>query len=393
MKETAYEVLKLLVSVKTENPSGNEEALADCILDWLRPWNPHYEKVFIDEGRCSLLLWLEGEKEEYIGIAGHLDTVPAGKAALWKHPPFGAVRKGSTVYGRGTADMKGGLASMLLLYLHYRQKSRRPPCGILFIFTADEEAEGRGMKKLCDEHKLDGLRALIECEPTDNQLGIGELGTLWLKLSTGGIGCHASMSETGVNALEEGLQIIDEFRSEWEKKCYEHPFWGKESCSLTQIRGGLKVNMIPEAAEFYLDIRTVPENSLSRWGHEEMVQLAEEICEERMKQVKGLTADIEVLTNRMAVGMKADSNFIKRLQTSAERARKPVQCISIRYFTDVSILFQAMQIPFVIMGPGKPEECHRANEKTELSQIEEAVQYYRIFIEEISKTEGDVNGL
>ena len=124
MEEDIYSLLEMLIKTNTENPPGREEVLVDNILEWLEPWKPRYKKVPIETGRSCLLVWLEGQREEYIGFAGHLDTVPAGDRAEWQHDPFATERAGNIVYGRGATDMKGGVAAMLLLYRYYREKTK-----------------------------------------------------------------------------------------------------------------------------------------------------------------------------------------------------------------------------------------------------------------------------
>lgn len=386
MQEDIYKLTKMLIETNTENPPGNEEVLVNRILKWLEPWEPQYKKIYIEKNRCCLLLWLEGEKKEYLGFAGHLDTVPVGEKQEWEHSPFEAERIGNVVYGRGAADMKGGLAAMLFLYTYYKKKEEKPPYGILFIFTADEEVQGKGMLELCQRHELDGVKALFVCEPTGNTIGLGELGTLWLRFLVKGKSCHASMSDLGINALEVGIKIVEEFQRKWGEKCSEDSLLGKESCCLTQVSGGVKINIIPERAEFCMDIRTVPKKDKKHWEHEEIVMLAKEICAKWMTQKQGLSASVEVLTNRSAVGMEKDSIFIQKLLQSAQRAGKPVKCTPVRFFTDASIALQALPIPFVIFGPGNPQECHKTDEKIDILQIKEAVEYYQIFIEELGKT-------
>ncbi len=386
MQEEIFNLLKLLIQTKTENPPGSEDALTDHILEWLSPWDPQYKKIWLESGRSCLLLQLEGEREEYIGFVGHLDTVPAGNKETWSYDPFEAKRIGTAVYGRGAADMKGGIAAMLFLYRYYREQQKKPPYGILFLFTADEEAQGKGIQALCKQKEVQQMKAMFVCEPTGNKLGIGEMGTLWLKFSIKGKGCHAAMSHLGVNALEEGIYLIEKFKKERMKTCKTHPMLGEESCSLTKISAGVKINIIPENAEIFLDIRTVPQEGKIDQRHDKIVKLAETVCKDQMKEKEGLTASVTVLTNRPAIEMKPESAFVKNLQQLGKEANRNLKVCAVRFFTDASIVLGKMEIPFVIFGPGNPEECHKADEKNDLIQIEEAIELYKIFIEGMRKT-------
>lgn len=386
MEDAIYSLLKMLIETDTENPNGNEEALADKIIDWLAPYKPQYKKIPIETGRCCLLVWLQGQREEYIGFAGHLDTVPAGDLSQWKHDPFLAECDGGVVYGRGAADMKGGVAAMLLLYRYYKERNEKPPYGILFLFTADEEGQGKGMATLCRQSEVKQIKALFVCEPTNNTLGLCEMGTVWLKILVNGIGCHASMNHLGVNALEEGIRIYEEFQRKWEKTSFCHPMLGKESCSLTKLYSGVKINMIPEKAEFYLDIRTVPQANENCNRHSDLVKMAQEVCRMRMKEKKGLSANVEILTDRPALEMKRDSIFIDYLIRITQKAGKKVKCSAVRFYTDASIVLKNITVPFVIFGPGEPKECHKTEEKTDISQIKDAVEYYKIFVEGMRET-------
>lgn len=390
MEDDIYELLEMLIKTNTENPPGKESILVDRILEWLDPWKPRYKRIPVEADRSCLLLWLEGQTEDYIGFAGHLDTVPAGNSGEWKYDPFSAKREGNIVYGRGTTDMKGGVAAMLLLYKYYREKNKKPPYGIIFMFTADEEAQGKGIIELCKQIEIQRIKALFVCEPTDNTLGLAEMGTLWLKFSVKGRGCHASMGNLGINALEEGIQIVEEFQKAWKKDCCTHPLLGEESCSLTKISGGIKINMIPDKAEFYLDIRTVPQMVEKDQRHSKLLNLAEAICEKQMADKEGVSVSVEVLTDRPAIEIKTDNSFIQILLQSAEKAKKKLPCSAVRFFTDASIILNHISVPFVIFGPGNPKECHVTNEKIDILQIEEAIGFYRAFIEELG---GKANGL
>lgn len=377
MRDRIEAWMKLLVGTDTTNPPGGEKSLTDQLAELFTGCDG--QRFVHSPNRESLVITLPGRNpNQVLGLAGHLDTVPVGNRELWKHNPFGEIT-GDTMYGRGTADMCGGLAAMLLILEEY--KKHIPPETIKFFFTADEEADGTGAATLMEYGVFDDVNALILCEPSDLKLGISEKGTLWLKITVTGTSSHASMPEEGHNALQAGMDFANEIRQRISAFVEPHPLLGENTCEITGCKSGVKINIIPDHAVFELDIRTLPTLA---GGNNTILQMINKV-RHKYEDNENVKIDIEVLGNREAIEQPEASGFIRKLK----QAIGDYDCCGTRgiyFYTDGSIIIPKIKIPFVIFGPGNPRQCHKADEHISLKQIEQCFYYYQQIIESYGRS-------
>lgn len=334
----------------------------------------HYERVFHVAGRESLVITIPGEdSNRVLGFAGHLDTVPIGNSSLWNYNPLGEI-VGDIMYGRGTTDMGGGLTAMLLILEYYKQKI--PPVTLKLIFTADEEANGTGAKELLEKGYFNEITNLILCEPSNLNLGTCEKGTLWLKIIVSGTSCHASMPVEGKNALQVGMYFISDMKENLENMIKPNILLGNTTCEVTKCSSGIKVNIIPDYAEFEVDIRTIPfmigENAIILNSIHELKKSYEEQY--------GIHISIEVFGNREPIEEPYNSEFIKQIKKAVEGILL-IEHTGIYFFTDGSLIIPKLKIPFVILGPGNPKQCHKVDEHISLEEIEQCFYLYQHIID------------
>ena len=137
--EQCKQILQKLVQINTCQPEGNEGKLADGILEML-PENIVYKKINHSKTRASLIIKVNGETEEGgIAFVGHMDTVACGDYSQWSYPPHDAIVKGDILYGRGSADMKGGDASMILALKWILETKKRPKYIIESVILDDKD--------------------------------------------------------------------------------------------------------------------------------------------------------------------------------------------------------------------------------------------------------------
>jgi succinyl-diaminopimelate desuccinylase len=278
------------------------------------------------------------------------------------------------MYGRGTADMCGGLTAMLLILEEYQEHI--PPVTIKFFFTADEETNGTGATALIGNGVFQDVNSLILCEPSDLKLGISEKGTIWLRVTVKGASSHASMPKEGNNALQVGMRFLTEIRQKIEAFSEPHPLLGRNTCEVTGCKSGIKINMIPDEAVFELDIRTLP---TIEGGNAAILSMIHEVLEQYQKKDK-VKIKIEVLGNREAIEQPEDSDFIHKIKNAVSKDEH-CETQGIYFYTDGSIIIPKIKIPFVIFGPGCPKQCHKVDEHISLKQIEQCFYYYKQIIE------------
>lgn len=373
-EQSAKAILEQLIHIRTTQPTGDEKDAVLFLQNLFSPYttggnlqgNVQAESTVVDHGnnRASLILTLPGrDRNRSVAVCGHLDTVGVSENDLWQHAPFSAWFDGERMYGRGAADMKGGVTGIVLAALSLMNEGFNPETDIRFCFTADEEVGGTGAKALCDGGFLDSVSELVVVKPTNGRIGLTEKGALWLGLRAHGTNAHAAMPGRGVNALEQTAALARNI-STWLKKKGKYPLLGASTCVLTSLHGGLYPNVVPDYAEASLDIRTSP-----NIGHGGLLEQIAAMIHEQEEKNRPLRLEMEVRVDRPALGMDEDAPLIRRFRDIHRRLKLPWETTGINYFTDASIFVPKLGVPFIIFGPGEERFFHQPDEYVALSAV------------------------
>jgi succinyl-diaminopimelate desuccinylase len=292
-----------------------------------------------------------------------MDTVPLG-AAPWRADPLAAECDGDKMYGRGTSDMKSGIAAMTSAALMIAQLPR-PATGLVLVFTVGEETGCDGARHLVGlRGVLPRAGALLVGEPTGNVPLIGHKGALWLKAAFKGATAHGSMPELGDNAVlkaARGAARLSEHRFDADP----HHHLGGPSISIGSLHGGSNVNSVPDSAEVQIDIRTVPGQS-------------NESIRKEVARVLGEVAEVSHMVDVGAVASNPQNEWVSDVFDLYERTTGArIDPKGAPFFTDASVLVPAIGgNPALILGPGETAMAHKTDEYCHLSKIEAAVELY-----------------
>src|SRR6478609_2336206 len=254
----AVQLTRRLLEFDTINPPGNEEACARYLGDLLQASGFQVDYSTFAASRTSLIARIgqTTSSKAPLGFTGHLDTVPLG-AAPWKKHAFGASLEGGRLYGRGSSDMKSGVAAFVVAALAQAERLRESP-GVTLVLTADEECGCGGAAHLARETSLLGrVGALLVGEPTANYPLVGHKGALWLEARTTGVTAHGSMPERGDNAVHKAARAITALQ-DFDFNFARHAVLGGPTLNVGTIKGGLNINSVPDRAAIGIDIRTIP---------------------------------------------------------------------------------------------------------------------------------------
>lgn len=257
-REFAVSFLQRLIQVDTCNPPGNEHKLSLLLQEVLRELGISSSITIVEQGRSNLEAVIAGSGNRKLMFCGHLDTVSPWSAAAGRYPPHGAVIEGGRIYGRGTSDMKSGLAAMLLAAASLHQDGIRLAGDLVFLATAGEEVDSCGARLYADQNSLTNLDGIVIGEPTGSRVAVGHKGALWLRISLFGRSAHGSMPQLGLNAVEgmmEVIALLHRHALEWQAT---DPVLGSSSLSVNRIAGGVQTNVVPDQCTIDVDIRTVP---------------------------------------------------------------------------------------------------------------------------------------
>jgi succinyl-diaminopimelate desuccinylase len=364
MTTDAVALTRKLIAFDTHNPPGNERECARFLGGLLEDagfTTGYYEFA---EKRATLIARLNSRGEKLpILFTGHLDTVPLG-TTIWSKDPFAGEIAGDQLFGRGASDMKSGVAAMTLMALEIARRSNRQ-AGLTIIFTAGEETTCEGARYIAGLAGVLGRAgAIVAGEPTGNQPWIAHKGCVRYAIRTKGVSAHASMPDQGVNAIYKAAAVIKKLEA-FDFDLPRHPFLGDPTLAVTTMSAGTAINIIPEQAEFRVDIRTLPAQS-------------EESVERRLKAALGDDVELRKLNSAPSVGSDAGDEWIQDVFGITERltGRRPVPGGAV-YTTDCSILTPAYgNPPTIILGPGEPEMMHKTDEFCYVSKIEYAAEVY-----------------
>jgi succinyl-diaminopimelate desuccinylase len=364
-EDEVVEICRDLVRAPSENPPGNEEAVAKTAENWLKTLDLGCQFVEPLPGRVSTLSsWGSGERA--LLFNGHYDVVPALDVDNWPHPPFGAVVEDGKLFGRGSVDMKGGIAACLAAVSALQRAGLEPKDRLLMHFVADEEALGtHGARHLVENGYCEGVTEAIVGEPSAMHLVTSERGAVWLRIVTEGVSAHGSTPQLGVNAITHMAKIVDAVSTMRFRKLHET--LGAPTANVGTIRGGSKVNMVADHCEIEIDRRTIPGETTQEVVGEFEALLAElAVPGARVEVIDGAEPS-ETPDGASVVALLGEARDVFGVEGSE---------IGYAGATDARFLINQGRIPTVIFGPGDLLQAHTTGEHVEVSQLVEAARIY-----------------
>ncbi|MCX8117860.1 MAG: M20 family metallopeptidase [Desulfobacterota bacterium] len=366
------ELTRRLIRIPTENPPGNEGQAFEFLAPLISQLGFQTKIYRSPKGRVNLIArkrWGKGGR--VLIFNGHLDVVPAGDASLWKHRPFGGDLVHGKIFGRGASDMKGGIASFLhaIAMLHRSDLPLKKGCLVLHL-VSDEESHGhQGMAFLAKKLAIKADAAIVG-EPTGLDLVIAQKGALWLKITTFGESAHGSRPDRGVNAIEKMMGLVERLKSIPLQK--EHPLLGRPTINIGTIRGGTKVNMVPDRCEIEVDRRLIP-------GEDK-----EEVIREIRSALSPLRKDDPQFCYRIDERDFAEPSEIGQeeeivrigLEAAGEVLGPIPRVRGFSGFTDGRFYVNRFRIPTLIFGPGETEESHTTDESVRVEALVQAARIY-----------------
>lgn len=367
-------ILKELIRFNSENPPGNTRNSIEWIEQWAERNRIQSHTQWYEKNQGNIILKI-GNAVKSIVMCGHLDTVPIGDLSNWRHDPLGAEEKNGYIYGRGSADMKAGVAASLAAIKSLKDSvdPDKLPFKIVFLGTSDEEVGLGGAKAAMKLGIMDNAKFLIVTEPTSLKVGIAEKGVLWYTIRSYGKAAHGSTPEKGINAIEELTKLFPHLKDAIPK--ITHPILGQSTLNIGTIKGGKSANVVPENAEVQCDFRLVPPINPKNFA-QEMSSKIDGLDEKSPARFETEVSQI------MSPVSNSEKNEIIQLFMRESNNYTP---IGLNYGTDAAVLItQAPQsVPFVIYGPGDPRAIHVANERVPIAEVLKAEKVITKFLKNV----------
>lgn len=359
---SAVDLTQALVRLDSTNPPGHEQACADLLAPLLKSLGWQVQLIDMEQGRPSLVALYKGQLPETLMLSGHLDTVPLG-ADSWSRAPFGGEIVENRIYGRGTSDMKAGIAAMVVAAARLASQPFRK--GLAFVLSAGEETGCCGARSLVATagqlpSNVDGL---LIGEPTSNRVGLAHKGALLFEAHATGKTVHSSMPWMGDNAIykaAEAIRRIADHEYNRSSAAGNHP-----TINVGMISGGLNANSVPDSARFSIDIR-MPAGA----NHEAI--------EHSLGQYLGDQIALRRTLHMPAVMTCADEPFSRCVFDAVEEVtkRRPDDSGVFTYFTDGSVFQPHLNVPTLLCGPGNPAVAHQIDEYCDITCLLDSCDIY-----------------
>ena len=303
-------------------------------------------------------------------FACHLDVVEAGEEG-WESPPFEAVEREGRIYGRGSADMKGGIAAVVTAVRQLVDSGVKLAGDIILIAAAGEETDSCGAKRFVRDFggKLPEIAGVVITEPTAFEVVTAHRGMLWLKVKTRGKTAHGSTPQLGINAIGSMKALLTELEN-YKIDVEPHRLLGGCSMSINTISGGREINVVPDECSIGIDIRTLPGQN-----HREIIDDFEKIFASLKDGNPEFEASVSIVREVGALEIDNNCDFVREFCSAVGAGG--TRAVG---FTTDGPHFISLGAPAVIFGPGKSDVCHKPNEYIDIADVEKAVEYYKNII-------------
>jgi len=365
--------------IKIPSTSGQEKEIQTVIMDKLTSLGL---KVNLDDAG-NVIAELDGKTDiPALLLSGHMDTVAADTG--WSYDPYSAKIVNGRIYGRGAADMKGGLAAIITA-VEILQNANIKLKGKLYILaTVREEVPiDNGMAYFLDYMKKNiKINSSIIGEPTSLNIGLGNKGRMEIEIITRGKSTHASIPEKGINAIYSMAKIINNIEKMRLKSIYIKGVGKvKGALNVGVIKGGVRPNTVPDLCEIIIDRRLVPTET-----PEKVLNEFKKIMNKLKEKNKRIKAEINLrYPPAMPVIVSKDEAIVKSLEKAVRKIKKGVKFTFLPYTTEACYLSGVASIPTVIFGPGNISQAHAINEYIEIKSLIDATKIYFLTILEYLK--------
>ncbi len=369
------ELCARLVRARSENPPGEEAEAAGIVADWCRELGAEVTVTEPAERRPNVIARFPGTgSTPGLAFSGHLDVVPVSRDERnrWARDPYGGEIADGELWGRGSADMKGGVAAAMAAIAALRRTKTELPGDLWLLASMDEEAEMLGVKAMVEGDALAGVGAAIVCEPTNLRVAHICKGRTWATLRVLGQTAHSSLKGAGVNAISHGVRLAAALESatpdHWPHELAGEPWW-----AVTEIEGGIEPAIVPDRCDVTLDVRLVPgQTTAGIWDE------VQAVIDRLATEVPDFRCEVDVVERREPWEVDSKGAVVSAMAAGVRDATdRDAELFAFLGTTDASYLVPA-GTPCVICGPGDLARTHRENEGVPIAELSAAARAYAL---------------
>ena len=381
-----------LIQIPSENPTGTQREVVDYVKKYLQDAGIVCEEVACHEDYPCVLAKIGKEEGFSVILNGHVDVVPAGDRNQWNFDPFSGEVTDTLILGRGTSDMKAGVAGLLFAMKVLVESKATLNGNIRLHIVSDEESGGEyGSRWLCENGYADGANACLIAEPTSNNtIEIGQKGGLHLILKSYGKSAHGSLGGfKGDNAIIklskvlERLQALTKIEGHYKEsqanalknsKMIAEQEIGEAgvgevinhvSANVGVIHGGTRPNMVPDYCEATVDVR-LPIGV----EHQEIIDVVNQCLE----GTQGIECEYH---------WNSEGNYTEEEEAIVQAVKKNAEALwgidvipAYQWASSDAREYRAKGIPTIQYGPSNTEGIHSYNENVDIEDVINAGQIY-----------------
>lgn len=394
--EQKVKILSEIVAIPSVN--DNELAVAQYLEQWLNRYDIDTHIDYISGERANLIATI-GSGKPVVAVSGHMDVVNEGNHDDWTSPPFELTERNGHLYGRGAADMKSGLAALVIAMIEIKASRQLKHGTIRLLATAGEEMEQAGSEQLYRKGYMADVDALVIAEPSYPSIVYAHKGSMDIKITSQGRSSHSSTPFMGENAITPLIELVQNINQAYEEMTQRikgtaldygnmvnqmadqlPSFVSKDEVQTriqglvmtnSMINGGSQVNSVPDYATATFNVRTIPE-----YDNTKVKALFNKYIDEANQRGAHLTHDIYLDLDPVVT--TGDNHLFKLGHQLAQTYFDPSALIDTPTVavTDASNLLKGKSedFPFLMIGPGQGP--HQVDECVNKNHYLKFIDYY-----------------
>lgn len=384
-KVNAVELTQKLV--RRQSYSGNEKGVSEELTKFFK--ENGFDDVHVDK-YGNTIGHIKGSKPgPKIVFDGHMDTVPVTDESEWQYPPFEAEIHDGKIYGRGTSDMKGALASMAVAASNFKEKTGGDFAGEIFVagIVHEECFEGVAAREVSAYAKPDYV---IIGEASNCNVKIGQRGRAEIKIEVLGKPAHSANPEKGINAVYKMCKVIEAIKT---LKPTHHDRLGDGILELVDIKSSPfpGASVVPEKC-----VATYDRRLLVNETKKSVLAPINELLEKLMKEDNELKvrayyteADEKCFTGEIIEGERffpgwifdEDEDWVEKVVAKLKDKGQNPEITQYNFCTNGSHYAGEAKIKTLGIGPSRENLAHTVNEYIEISELEKVVDSYEAVME------------
>jgi acetylornithine deacetylase/succinyl-diaminopimelate desuccinylase family protein len=366
-KTPAERFLKDMVAIPSV--TGREGLMKGYLAGAFGEMGLSVELQHVDSDRYNVI-GKTGDGPVKLMLCTHTDVIPALDESLWRTPPFEATVKGGRIYGRGATDAKGALAAAMEAMGRVKKIKRAEGSVALAAVVEEETGRSVGARKLLEAYRP-GMGVILE--PTGLRVAIAHKGAIRPVITVRGRAAHSS-AQAGVNAISIAVEVLgglERYRNRVMNVA--DPMLGRASLEVTMVRGGERINVIPEKCLIYVDRRLTAGETVEG-AYDELKGVVVRIGAEA-----GARVEVKLLCSYPSSGVDEEEHVVALIKKVLAGHGLPSAPVGFPAGCDMWT-FVRNKVPTAILGPGYIEQAHGVDEYIDREQLKLATDVYEDII-------------